>query len=133
LQANDVLPQFIEIEVENDDQFLILRESLTRIGVANKATKTLYQSCHVLHKRGRYYLVHFKQIFLLDGKPASLSVEDYGRLKKISEMVTQWGLTKTLYVPEFMKSIEPVGCFVLTSQQKREWELVQKYKLGNKP
>jgi hypothetical protein len=128
----EIIDNLIEIEIQNDDQFLILRESLTRIGVANTATKTLFQSSHVLHKRGKYYLVHFKQMFLLDGKSANIEASDYGRLKKILSMITEWGLTKAVRVPDFYDTLEPVPCYVIASQQKQTWELRPKYRIGTR-
>lgn len=132
MQQQEIIDNLIEIEVLNDDQFLILRESLTRIGVANTNTRTLFQSAHVLHKRGKYYLVHFKQMFLLDGKSANIDASDYGRLKKILTMLTEWGLTKAVRVPKFYDTIEPVSCYVISSQQKQTWQLQPKYRIGNR-
>ena len=131
MYSNDqVIDNLIEIDVKDDDQFLILRESLTRIGIANKSTKSLYQTCHILHKRGKYYLVHFKQMFMLDGRKSTMDSDDYGRLKKILEMIVSWNLTTPIKVPSFYNNVEPYMCFVLSNKQKHEWNLVPKYKVG---
>jgi hypothetical protein len=110
-----------------------VKETLTRIGVASKKDKTLYQSCHILHKQGRYYLVHFKEMFMLDGKPTDFSEEDHGRRNTIANLLAEWGLV-TLVDPK--KSAEPLTPLnrikIISYGEKPEWNLVAKYSLGKK-
>ena len=100
------LEQMIEVKLSNDDDFLKIRETLTRIGVASRKDKTLYQSCHILHKQGRYFIVHFKELFALDGKPTDFEEADIGRRNAISNLLSEWGLI-TLVEPD--KSKDPVA------------------------
>ena len=124
---------FVEISLEHADDFLKVKETLTRIGVASERTKTLYQSCHILHKRGRYYIVHFKELFALDGKPSSLDEEDISRRNTIANLLSDWGLL-TLVDPA--KSSSPVAPMrlvkVIPYREKENWNLVSKYRIGNK-
>jgi hypothetical protein len=110
-----------------------VKETLTRIGVASKKDKTLYQSCHILHKQGHYYLVHFKEMFMLDGKPTDFSEEDRGRRNTIANLLAEWGLV-TLVTPS--KSQEPLTPLnrikIISYGEKGEWNLVAKYSLGKK-
>lgn len=131
-QIQKVISTFVEIDVKSDDDFLILRETLRRIGIANKMKQTLYQSCIVLHKRGKYYLVHFKQMMELDGRHSTFDDSDRGRVKKIAKMLEEWGLTTVKYIPEAIEKTEPQYVFVLTSQQAKNWTLEEKYKIGAK-
>ena len=131
-QVQKVISTFIEIEVKSDDDFLILRETLRRMGIANKAKKTIYQSANVLHKRGKYYLCHFKQMMELDGRKSTFDDIDRGRLNKICRMLEDWGLTKVLCIPAEIALAEPQYVFILSSQQAREWTLEEKYKIGVK-
>lgn len=124
---------FIEIALENADDFLKVKETLTRIGVASERTKTLYQSCHILHKRGRYYIVHFKELFALDGKPSSLDDEDISRRNTIANLLRDWGLVKLV---DPSKSADPVAPMrlikVIPYREKDDWNLVSKYRIGQK-
>lgn len=123
----------IEVKLNNEDDFLKIRETLTRIGVASKKNKTIYQSCHILHKQGRYYIVHFKELFALDGKPSNFADEDMGRRNTIANLLAEWGLV-TLDAPD--RSSNPIAPLsqikVLPYKEKDDWELVAKYNLGKK-
>ena len=127
------LEQMIEVKLSNDDDFLKIRETLTRIGVASRKDKTLYQSCHILHKQGRYFIVHFKELFALDGKPTDFEEADIGRRNAISNLLSEWGLI-TLLEPE--KSKDPVAPIsqikVLPFKEKDQWTLTPKYNIGKK-
>jgi hypothetical protein len=123
---------FVEVNLSQDEDFLKIKETLTRIGVASKKEKKLYQSCHILHKQGRYYIVHFKELFALDGKPTDFTGEDQGRRNAISLLLEEWGLVKVLD-----RSIEsnraPMNQIkILPFKEKSQWELVAKYNIGRK-
>jgi hypothetical protein len=128
-----LLDSFVEVKLSNEDDFLKVRETLTRIGVASKKDQKLFQSCHILHKQGRYYIVHFKELFALDGKPTNISEDDLSRRNTIANLMAEWGLV-TLLDP--VKSKEPVAPLsqikVLAYKEKDEWELVTKYNIGRK-
>jgi hypothetical protein len=128
-----LLDSFVEVKLANEDDFLKVRETLTRIGVASKKDQKLFQSCHILHKQGRYYIVHFKELFALDGKPTNISEDDVSRRNTIANLMAEWGLV-TLLDP--VKSKEPVAPLsqikVLAYKEKDEWELVTKYNIGRK-
>ena len=128
-----LLDNLIEVKLTNEDDFLKVRETLTRIGVASKKDQKLYQSCHILHKQGRYYIVHFKELFALDGKPTNISEDDLARRNTIANLMAEWGLM-TLVDPA--KSKEPVAPLsqikVLAHKEKDQWELVAKYNIGRK-
>ena len=123
----------VEILLGEEDDFLKIRETLTRIGVASRKDKTLYQSCHILHKQGRYSIVHFKELFELDGKPSNFSDEDKGRRNVIAKLLEDWGLIK-LVNPESVKSpISPLSQIkILPFKEKNDWELVAKYNIGRR-
>ena len=127
------LEQMIEVKLSNDDDFLKIRETLTRIGVASRKDKTLYQSCHILHKQGRYFIVHFKELFALDGKPTDFEEADIGRRNAIANLLSEWGLI-TLVEPD--KSKDPVAPIsqikVLPFKEKDQWTLTPKYNIGKK-
>jgi hypothetical protein len=123
---------FLEVKLSNAEDFLKIKETLTRIGVASKKEKKLYQSCHILHKQGRYYIVHFKELFALDGKPTDFTPEDKGRRNAIALLLEEWGLVKVLD-----RSIEnnkaPMSQIkILPHREKSQWELVAKYNIGRK-
>ena len=125
----------VEVTLNQQDDFLKIRETLTRIGVASKKDKTLFQSCHILHKRGQYYVVHFKELFALDGKPTDITESDLARRNAIANLLEDWGLVslvnpKQTEVPEpiFLSQIK-----ILSHKEKNEWQLVQKYNIGKKP
>jgi hypothetical protein len=127
------LDDLIWVTLNEPDDFLKVRETLSRIGVASKKDKTLYQSCHILHKQGRYAIVHFKQLFLLDGKKSDFSDEDKGRLNTIVNLLAEWNLL-TLVEPK--KSLEPVAPIsqikIISHKEKGDWILVTKYTIGKK-
>ena len=128
-----MLESLIEVRIKTDDDFLKIRETLTRIGVASRKDKTIYQSCHILHKQGRYYIVHFKELFALDGKPSNFGEEDRGRRNTISNLIAEWGLVELI---DKNKSAEPVAPLsqikILPHREKEEWTLVAKYNIGKK-
>lgn len=130
---NIILNTLVEVELQHSDDFLKVRETLTRIGIASKKNKTLYQSCHILHKQGRYYIVHFKELFALDGKPTNFSEEDIGRRNTIANLISEWGLV-TILTPERTKEpITPLSQIkILPYKDKDDWELVTKYNIGRK-
>jgi hypothetical protein len=128
-----MLESLVEVLIKDDDDFLKIRETLTRIGVASRKDKTIYQSCHILHKQGRYYIVHFKELFALDGKPSNFGEEDKGRRNTIANLIAEWGLVELV---EPAKSSEPVTPLsqikVLPHREKDQWNLVAKYNIGKK-
>ena len=123
--------QMIEITLNEPDDFLKVRETLTRIGVASRKEKKLYQSCHILHKQGKYYIVHFKELFALDGKRANLSVNDVQRRNRIIQLLCDWGLVTT--VTEEPLDIAPLNQIkVISYKEKGNWTLETKYNIGKK-
>ena len=124
--------QMIEVILNEPDDFLKVRETLTRIGVASRKEKKIYQSCHILHKQGRYYLVHFKELFALDGKHANLTVNDVQRRNRIIQLLADWGLI-TIVKPEKITDIAPLNQIkVLAYKDKADWILETKYNIGAK-
>jgi hypothetical protein len=122
----------VEVLLNEPDDFLKVRETLTRIGVASRKEKKLYQSCHILHKQGRYYLVHFKELFALDGKHANLTVNDVQRRNRITKLLSDWGLIG-IVKEESVADIAPLNQIkVLSYKDKGEWILEQKYNIGKK-
>ena len=122
----------VEVVLNEPDDFLKVRETLTRIGVASRKEKKLYQSCHILHKQGRYYLVHFKELFALDGKHANLTVNDVQRRNRIARLLSDWGLI-TLVDEDSALDIAPLNQIkVLAYKDKNDWILEQKYNIGKK-
>ena len=131
LNINDL----VEVRLAEPDDFLKVRETLSRIGVASAShkSKTLYQSCHILHKQGKYYIVHFKELFALDGKPTDFSDSDEGRRNTIVNLLEEWGLIKVVDVNKTKDPITPLNQIkVLPFKEKGEWELVTKYNIGKK-
>ena len=128
-----IIETLLEIKLGQEDDFLKVRETLTRIGVASRKDKTLYQSCHILHKQGKFYIVHFKEMFALDGKPTNFSDEDKGRRNTIAKLLEDWGLI-TIVDAEQAKSPQAVlnQIKILPHKEKNEWTLVQKYAIGRK-
>jgi len=122
----------LEVTIKQPDDFLKVRETLTRIGVASRKDKTLYQSCHILHKQGKYYIVHFKELFALDGKKATLVENDVQRRNTISVLLQDWNLL-SIVKPEAAENKAPLSQIkVLAFKEKDEWNLVAKYNIGNK-
>ena len=124
--------QMVEVTLNEPDDFLKVRETLTRIGVASRKEKKLYQSCHILHKQGRYYIVHFKELFALDGKPANLTVNDVQRRNRIARLLADWGLIGVVKA-DSVTDIAPLNQIkVLSYKDKGDWMLEQKYNIGKK-
>ena len=124
--------QMVEVTLNEPDDFLKVRETLTRIGVASRKEKKLYQSCHILHKQGKYYIVHFKELFALDGKHANITVNDVQRRNRIIKLLQDWGLVTVLSQDNIM-DIAPLNQIkVLAQKEKSEWALEQKYNIGKK-
>jgi hypothetical protein len=131
-QVNWSPDMMAEVILNEPDDFLKVRETLTRIGVASRKEKKLYQSCHILHKQGRYFITHFKELFALDGKHANLTVNDIQRRNRIIRLLADWGLI-TVVNPDKILDIAPLNQIkVLPYKEKGEWELEQKYNIGKK-
>jgi len=128
-----MLDSLVEVLLKDDDDFLKIRETLTRIGVASHKNKTLYQSCHILHKQGKYYIVHFKELFALDGKSSNFGDEDIGRRNTIANLLAEWGLIKLVDGEKTKEPIAPLNQIkVLPYKDKAEWNLETKYNIGKK-
>jgi hypothetical protein len=128
------IKDLVEVTLNEQDDFLKVRETLTRIGVASKKDRTLFQSCHILHKRGQYYIVHFKELFALDGKPTDITENDLSRRNAIINLLQDWGLVTVVRpqqtevpTPIFLSQIK-----IISHKEKDEWELVPKYNIGKK-
>ncbi len=122
----------VQIELKHPDDFLLVKESLTRIGIAINKSKTLYQTAHILHKRGKYYICHFKELFTLDGKPSTISQEDIERRNLIASLLSDWGLLVIKYPADIEKKLPLHSVKILAFKEKHEWQLVSKYTLGEK-
>jgi len=121
----------LEINLNEPDDFLKVRETLTRIGVASRKENKLFQSCHILHKQGRYFIVHFKELFLLDGKPSNLVENDLKRRNTIVTLLSDWGLVEPVN-PEQLSSVAPLRQIkIISYRDKGNWELQPKYNIGN--
>ena len=129
LKAEDLL----EVTLKQEDDFLKVRETLTRIGVSSKKENKLYQSCHILHKRGKFYIVHFKELFALDGLPTDIDDTDIGRRNTITNLLEEWGLVD---IVDRKKASEPIVSLaqmkIIPYKDKQNWELVPKYHIGKK-
>tara|TARA_R100001129_G_scaffold183953_1_gene167601 strand:- start:1765 stop:2205 length:441 start_codon:yes stop_codon:yes gene_type:complete len=124
--------QMVEVVLGEPDDFLKVRETLTRIGVASRKEKKIYQSCHILHKQGRYYLVHFKELFALDGKHANLTLNDVQRRNRIAQLLADWGLVEIVDTDK-IQQIAPLNQIkVLAYKDKQDWILETKYNIGAK-
>lgn len=129
----DLLDELVEVRLQDEDDFLKVRETLTRIGVASRKDKKVYQSCHILHKRGRYYIVHFKELFLLDGKVSNFSDEDRSRRNTIANLMAEWGLVQLIDPKKTKEPVSPLSQIkVLSFKEKDEWILEAKYNIGTK-
>ena len=122
--------QMLEVELKEPDDFLKIRETLSRIGVASRKEKVLYQSCHILHKQGKYYIVHFKELFALDGKNTNLSENDIARRNTIVNLLNDWGLVDVVGVAEPSAPLSQIK--VISFKEKSEWILETKYNIGKK-
>lgn len=130
-EVQDWTPEMmLEITLNEPDDFLKVRETLTRIGVASRRDKILYQSCHILHKQGRYFIVHFKELFILDAKPSNLSVNDLQRRNTVATLLSDWGLI-SMVNPATATDVAPLRQIkVISHKEKSEWELSPKYNIG---
>ena len=122
----------LEVTMAQPDDFLKVRETLTRIGVASRKDKVLYQSCHILHKQGRYFIVHFKELFALDGKTADLTENDLQRRNTIAKLLVDWGLVKIIDPDKFIDLAPLSQIKVIAFKDKSEWSLQTKYNIGKK-
>ena len=124
--------QMLEVKIKEPDDFLKIRETLTRIGVASRKERKIYQSCHILHKQGRYFIVHFKELFALDGKKANLSLNDVQRRNRIVQLLGDWGLV-SINSRESIADVAPLSQIkVLSYKEKGDWTLESKYNIGKK-
>ena len=129
----NVVDSLIEVRLQERDDFLKVKETLTRIGVSAKKENKLYQSCHILHKQGKYYIVHFKELFALDGKPSDISENDYARRNTIINLLCEWGLIEIVQKDLTVEPIAPLSQIkILPYKEKNNWELVAKYNIGKK-
>ena len=126
------LSSMIEVTLNNEDDFLKVRETLTRIGIASRKDMTLYQSCHILHKQGRYFITHFKELFALDGKEANLTDNDIERRNTIAQLLADWGLIAIINATVAEKKAPLSQIKVLSFKEKGEWDLQAKYNIGKK-
>ena len=128
-----LVDNLVEVRLGEQDDFLKVKETLTRMGVASRKEQTLYQSCHILHKQGKYYIVHFKELFLLDGKPANLSEDDLGRRNVIASLLEEWGLIRIVDAKQVEEPKVPMSHVkILPHKEKNDWTLVSKYNIGRK-
>ena len=126
------LNQLVEVRLYNSEDFLKVKETLSRIGIASKKDNTLYQSCHILHKQGRYYIVHFKELFFLDGKEANISESDLGRRNRIVALLDEWELIEVINYSMIEFNMIPIGQVkIIPFKEKSKWNLVTKYTIGN--
>jgi len=128
-----MLDSLIEVQLQDADDFKKIVETLTRIGVASRRDSTLYQSCHILHKRGKYYIVHFKEMFGLDGRPVNISEEDIQRRNRIATLLEEWGLLTIVDSSDIKDNLLPLNKVkILPYREKQNWNLVAKYTIGKK-
>jgi len=128
-----IVNDFIEIKLKTEEDFLKIKETLTRIGVASRKENTLYQSCHILHKQGKYYIVHFKELFLLDGKESSITENDIARRNTIIKLLAEWELLEVVDMNKIDEITAPLNQIkIIPFKEKFEWELVAKYTIGKK-
>ena len=128
-----VVDSLIEVTLKQPDDFLKVKETLTRIGVASKKNNTLYQSCHILHKQSKYYIVHFKELFALDGKPSNFSENDEARRNAITKLLEEWNLVDIVDSAKIEELLVPVSHLkIISFKEKDQWRLVSKYNIGNK-
>ena len=126
------IEDFVEIELEHEDDFLKIKETLTRIGVSSRKENKLYQSCHILHKKGRYYIVHFKELFALDGLPTDITENDIARRNTIANLLEEWELLDIVNPEQAEEPVANIGQIkILAHKDKDKWELVPKYHIGN--
>lgn len=129
----NLVESLVEVKLQERDDFLKVKETLTRIGVSAKKENKLYQSCHILHKQGKYYIVHFKELFALDGKPSDISENDYARRNTIINLLSDWGLIEIVNKDTTVEPVAPLSQIkILPYKDKNNWELVAKYNIGKK-
>ena len=132
-ELKNEVSDLLEIKLKQSDDFLKVKETLTRIGVASRKDKTQFQSCHILHKRGQYFIVHFKELFKLDGKDTDISENDIGRRNSISKLLAEWGLISIVDLSKIEEPIAPLSQIkIIPFKEKTLWSLVPKYNIGNK-
>lgn len=129
----NLIDKFVKIDLIKPDNFLKIKETLQRIGVASKMEKKLTQSCHILHKQGEYYLVHFKELFALDGKPTDFTEEDIARRNSIAKLLEDWELLKILNPAVVQEPVAPISSIkIISYKEKGEWVLTSKYNIGRR-
>lgn len=127
------LSQLVEVRLRSPEDFLKVKETLSRIGLASKKDNTLYQSCHILHKQGRYYIVHFKELFMLDGKPADFSESDVARRNRIALLLDEWKLVDIVDKFKVQEPVSPINQIkIIPHKEKSQWNLVAKYTIGSR-
>ena len=132
-QVNWSPEMMVEVLLNEPDDFLKVRETLTRIGVASRKEKKLYQSCHILHKQGKYYITHFKELFSMDGKPSNFTEDDISRRNSIANLLAEWGLVELVDPDKSKEPVSPLSQIkVLPHKEKDEWNLAAKYNIGKK-
>ena len=130
---NTSVDKLVEVTLNTSEDFLKVKKTLTRIGIASVKDKKLFQSCHILHKQGKYYIVHFKELFALDGKTTNFSEEDEGRRNTIANLISQWDLVKIVDPKKTSQNIAPLSSIkVISYSDKSEWDLIAKYNIGRK-
>jgi len=128
----NILDSFIEVRLKNSEDFLKVKETLSRIGLASKRDNTLYQSCHIFHKQGKYYIVHFKELFLLDGKESNFSDQDLARRNRIASLLSEWGLIDIINPEKIEDNLAPLNQVkIIAHKDKANWNLQVKYTIGN--
>ena len=128
-----MIDTLVEVLLLNDENFLKIKETLTRIGIASRKDKKIYQSCHILHKQSKYYIVHFKELFMLDGKINNFDDEDKARRNTIVNLLEEWNLIKTVDPASIQEPVAPLSQIkILSHKEKGDWELVAKYSIGKK-
>lgn len=129
----NLIDTLVEVRLKEEQNFLKIRETLTRIGVSSRKDKTLYQSCHILHKKGKYYIVHFKELFALDGKETDFSDDDKARRNTITNLLAEWGLLEVVNPSKIEDPRAPLSQVkIITHKEKPEWNLVAKYSVGKR-
>ena len=129
----EIVSKLVEVLLKTPDDFLKVRETLSRIGVSSKKEKILYQSCHILHKQGKYYIIHFKELFQLDGKPTTFTEDDIARRNTIANILAEWGLVTLVDKAKSAAPVVPISHIkILTYKEKLDWSLQTKYTIGKK-
>lgn len=130
---NELLASLVEVTIAEEEDFLKIKETLTRIGVASRKENKLFQSCHIFHKQGRYYIVHFKEMFAIDGKTTDISDEDIGRRNKIAQLLEDWGLLKIVVEESISGPVASMSQIkIINHKEKADWILEAKYNMGRK-